>query len=134
MGLLRRRPVTEIVEAAPIPVPRFSIDGWTLSGVPLAAHLTTALSRPDLRELETLLHGIAVEVDTPYTYERAAVLLEHAGQHGPALSVCEAWLAHPASRWPEYAQHTRGLDKHRFRLRARLTASVAGHTAVAPAS
>jgi hypothetical protein len=123
MGLLRRRPVTETIEAAPIPVPRFSIDGWTLSGVPLAAHLTTTLSRPDLRELETLLHGIAVEVDTPYTYERAAVLLERGGEPGPALSVCEAWLVQAAASWPEYVHHTRAIEKRRMRLRARLATS-----------
>jgi hypothetical protein len=122
MGLLRRRPVTETIEAAPIPVPRFSIDGWTLSGVPLAAQLTSALSRPDLRELETLLHGIAVEVDTPYTYERAAVLLERGGEPAPALSVCEAWLVQPAASWPEYVHHTRAIEKRRLRLRSRLAA------------
>lgn len=120
MQLFRRRaePV-EIVPAA-IPVPRFSIDGWTLTGTPLAEKLTSRLPRPDLRELETLLHGIAVEVDTPYTYERAAVLLERSDEPGPALSVCEAWLAHPASRWPEYSQHTRSIERHRSRLRSRL--------------
>lgn len=120
MQLFRRRaePV-EIVPAA-IPVPRFSIDGWTLTGTPLADKLTARLPRPDLRELETLLHGIAVEVDTPYTYERAAVLLERSDEPGPALSVCEAWLAHPAARWPEYSQHTRSIERHRARLRSRL--------------
>ena len=120
MQLFRRRaePV-EIVPAA-IPVPRFSIDGWTLTGTPLADKLTSRLPRPDLRELETLLHGIAVEVDTPYTYERAAVLLERSDEPGPALSVCEAWLAHPAARWPEYSQHTRSIERHRARLRSRL--------------
>jgi hypothetical protein len=118
--LFRRRPEpVEIVPAA-IPVPRFSIDGWTLTGTPLADKLTARLPRPDLRELETLLHGIAVEVDTPYTYERAAVLLERSDEPGPALSVCEAWLAHPAARWPEYAQHTRSIVRHRARLRSRL--------------
>ena len=77
MALFHRRPVTTAVEAAPIPVPRFSIDGWTLAGDPLAGKL----AKGDLRELETLLHGIAVEVDTPYTYERAAILLDRAGRH-----------------------------------------------------
>jgi len=115
----RRAEPVEIVPAA-IPVPRFSIDGWTLTGTPLAEKLTARLPRPDLRELETLLHGIAVEVDTPYTYERAAVLLERADEPGPALSICEAWLGHPAARWPEYAQHTRGVERHRTRLRSRL--------------
>lgn len=130
MGLFNRRPVSGTVEAAPIPVPRFSIDGWTLVGVPLAVNLTANLSRPDLRELETLLHGIAVEVDTPYTYERAAVLLERAGDHGPALSVCEAWLAQPAAAWPEYVHHTRAIEKRRTRLHGRL----ASRTSAAPAA
>jgi hypothetical protein len=124
MGLFRRHQTTAVIDPSPIPVPRFSIDGWTFSGTPAADRLAV-LPRADLRELETLLHGVAVEVDTPYTYERAAVLLERAGEHGPALSVCEAWLAHPASRWPEYLHHTRALDKHRMRLRARLSAAVA---------
>ena len=118
MALFHRRPVTTAVEAAPIPVPRFSIDGWTLAGDPLAGKL----AKGDLRELETLLHGIAVDVDTPYTYERASILLDRAGDVGPALSVCEAWLAHPAAKWPEYLHHTRAIDKRRTRLRARLAA------------
>ena len=124
MGLFRRHPATAVIDPAPIPVPRFSIDGWTFSGTPDADRLA-GLPRSELRELETLLHGVAVEVDTPYTYERAAVLLERAKEHGPALSVCEAWLAHPASRWPEYLHHTRALDKHRMRLRTRISATVA---------
>jgi hypothetical protein len=118
MALFHRRPVTTTVEAAPIPVPRFSIDGWTLAGDPLAGKL----AKGDLRELETLLHGIAVDVDTPYTYERASILLDRAGDVGPALSVCEAWLTHPAAKWPEYLHHTRAIDKRRTRLRARLAA------------
>lgn len=121
MALFRRRETSAVIEPADIPVPRFSIDGWTLTGTPLGAKLSTRLPRPDLRELETLLHGVAVEADTPYTYERAAVLLERSDEPGPALSVCEAWLAHPASKWPEYVHYTRAIDKHRFRLRARLS-------------
>jgi hypothetical protein len=126
MALFHRRPVTTTVEAAPIPVPRFSIDGWTLAGDPLAGKL----AKGDLRELETLLHGIAVEVDTPYTYERASILLDRAGDVGPALSVCEAWLAHPAAKWPEYVHHTRAIDKRRTRLHTRLV----GRPAAAPAA
>jgi hypothetical protein len=116
MALFHRRPVSAVIEAAPIPVPSFSIDGWTLAGDPLAGKL----AKGDLRELETLLHGIAVEVDTPYTYERASILLDRAGDIGPALSVCEAWLALPAAKWPEYVHHTRAIDKRRGRLRARI--------------
>jgi len=120
MALFRRRATLQEIVPADIPVPRFSIDGWTLTGTPLAAKLLAKLSRDDLRELETLLHGVAVESDTPYTYERAAVLLERSDEPGPALSVCEAWLAHPAARWPEYVTQTRAIDKHRARLRSRL--------------
>jgi hypothetical protein len=116
MALFHRRLVSTAVESAPIPVPRFSIDGWTLAGDPLAGKL----SKGDLRELETLLHGIAVEVDTPYTYERAAILLDRAGDTGPALSVCAAWLALPAAKWPEYIHHTRAIEKRGARLRSRI--------------
>lgn len=125
LALFRRRHDDAEIEPAPIPVPRFSIDGWTLSGVPDAARLSSHLPRPDLRELETLLHGVAVDVDTPYTYERAATLLDRAGESGAALSVCQAWLAHPASSWPEYTQHTRVIEKHRARLRSRLSTPLA---------
>ena len=115
MAIFHRRQAGQPVEPAPIPVPRPSIDGWTLAGT----SLVTALSKPDLRELEILLHGIAVSADTPYTYERAAILLERANELGPALSVCEAWLALPAARWPEYLHHTRAIEKRRNRLRTR---------------
>ncbi|MEP6761505.1 MAG: hypothetical protein ABJA93_09080, partial [Sporichthyaceae bacterium] len=87
----------------------------TLAGTSLVAKL----SKPDLRELEILLHGIAVSADTPYTYERAATLLERAGEPGPAISVCDAWLAQPAAKWPEYVHHSRAIDKRRSRLRTR---------------
>ena len=123
--IFRRRTHDAVIEPAPIPVPRFSIDGWTLAGVPAAVALSSRLPRVDLRELETLLHGVATNVDTPYTYERAAVLLERANEHGPALSVCEAWLANAAASWPEYVQHTRVVEKHRNRLRSRLSTGLA---------
>jgi hypothetical protein len=123
VGVFRKRTIDVIVEPTPIPVPRFTIDGWTFDGTPDLARLSS-LPQPDLRELTTLLHGVAVEVDTPYTYERAAVLLERAGEDGAALSVCEAWLAHPASKWAEYVHHTRALDRHRARLRGRLSSAV----------
>ena len=121
MALFRRRVVAAPIEPAEIPVPRPSIDGWTLAGTPIAAVLAARLPRHDVRELETLLHGIAVAADTPYTYDRAAVLLERCGELGPALAVCEAWLALPAAGWPEYVHHTRAIEKHRMRLRTRLT-------------
>jgi hypothetical protein len=115
MALFHRRQASTPLEPEPIPVPRPSIDGWTLAGTSLVAKL----SKPDLRELEILLHGIAVLADTPYTYERAAILLERAGEPGPAMSVCDAWLALPAAKWPEYVHHSRAIDKRRTRLRTR---------------
>ena len=121
MALFHRRQAGQPVEPAPIPVPRASIDGWTLAGSALVAKL----SKPDLRELEILLHGIAVSADTPYTYERAAILLERAGDPGPALSVCDAWRALPAAKWPEYVHHTRAIEKRRTRLRTRQSTKAA---------
>jgi hypothetical protein len=115
MGLFTRRNTAAPLEASPIAVPRPSIDGWTLAGT----SLVSKLSKPDLRELETLLHGVSVRADTPFTYERAAVLLERAGEPGQAVSVCDAWLALPAAKWPEYTHHTRSIDKRRSRLRSR---------------
>jgi hypothetical protein len=115
MGLFTRRNAAAPMAPVPITVPRPSIDGWTLAGTPLV----TKLSKPDLRELETLLHGVAVQSDTPFTYERAAVLLERAGEPGQAVSACDAWLALPASKWPEYSHYTRSIDKRRTRLRNR---------------
>ena len=121
MALFHRRQASTPLEPEPIPVPRPSIDGWTLAGTSLVAKL----SKPDLRELEILLHGIAVSADTPYTYERAAILLERAGEQGPAISVCDAWLAQPAAKWPEYVHHTRAIDKRRSRLRTRASTAEA---------
>ena len=121
LPMFRRRLPEVALEPAPIPVPRFSIDGWTFDGTPEMARLAT-LSRADVRELETLLHEVASQADTPYTYERAAVLLERAGEAAPAMSVCEAWLVHPAAGWPEFAAATRNIARHRTRLRSRLSA------------
>lgn len=120
MTLFRRRAPLVVSEPAVIPAPRATIDGWTLAGTPLAAAMAAHLPRQDVRELETLLHGIAVEADTPYTYDRAAVLLERCGEVAVALAVCDAWLAHPAAAWPEYVHHTRALARHGTRLRARV--------------
>ena len=85
-----------------------------------AAAAAPAAARADLRELETLLHGVAVQVDTPYTYERAAVLLERAGEHGPGAVGLRGLAGHPAASWPEYTAAHPGDGKHRARLRVRL--------------
>lgn len=120
MTLFRRRVPLVVSAPAVIPVPRATIDGWTLSATPLAAVMAAHLPRQDVRELETLLHGIAVEADTPYTYDRAAALLERCDEAAVALAVCDAWLAHPASAWPEHVHHTRAIARHGTRLRGRV--------------
>lgn len=121
MSLFRRRVMVQDVETATIPVPRFSIDGWTLAGTPLGAAISARLPRADVRELETLLHEVTAGSDTPYTYARAATLLERGDELPTALAVCEAWLDSPAASQQDYAQQTRVIDKHRFRLRGKLT-------------
>jgi hypothetical protein len=118
MSLFRnRRPVTE-VEPVDLVVPRATIDGWSLEGTALA----TKVPRGEQRELSTLLHGIAVRVETPWTYLRAVEILEGCGEEEQAYAVCEAWLKVPASRRDEHASDTRQLTRLRDRLRSRLAA------------
>jgi len=117
MGLFTsRQPVTDDVPPLPLVVPRSSVDGWTLAETALAARVP----REDQREVATLLHGVSIGVDTPYTYERAVDLLEELGEEEQALSACEAWLAHPAADRPTSASTTRLLTKRRARLRAKV--------------
>ena len=113
LTLFRRRATYALIDPAPIPVPALQHRRLDLRRHPRRGRARGRSRARTCASLETLLHGVAVEVDTPYTYERAAVLLERAGEHGPALSVCEAWLAHPAAHWPEYPQHTRAMEKHK---------------------
>lgn len=115
----RRSSAPPEVEPAPLVLPRATVDGWTLDGTPLAA----AVPRGQQRELSTLLHGVAIGVDTPWTYERAVELLEAAGQSAQAHAVCHAWLARPAAAQPANAHATRNLTRARDRLRARLATS-----------
>lgn len=115
----RRSSATPEVEPVDVVVPRASVDGWTLEGTPLA----TTVPRGQQRELSTLLHGVAIGVDTPWTYERAVELLETAGQPAQAYAVCHAWLGRPAAAQPANAHATRNLTRARDRLRARLATS-----------
>lgn len=117
MGLFpNRRQVDEDVPPVPLITPQSSVDGWTLSGTPLAARIR----REHHREVATLLHGVGIRVDTPWTYERASGLLERLGEYEQALSVCEAWLTHPASVRPTSASTTKLITKRRTRLRVRV--------------
>jgi hypothetical protein len=116
VSLFRKRAAPAEVEPVPLVVPRSSIDGWTLDGTPLAA----SVARGDRRELATLLHGVAVRVETPWTYIRAVELLEAAHEPAQAYAVCAAWLALPAATRPGHAHDTRTLVRAQDRLRVRL--------------
>lgn len=97
----------------PLPVPHATVDGWSLSGTSLAHIRGTAG-----RELATHLHGIELAVETPWTYLRAAELLEQVGFAPMALTAIDAWLSHPmAEKKPE---ETKALQRHRARLQHRL--------------
>jgi hypothetical protein len=115
----RRRQAPAEVAPVPLVVPKATIDGWTLEGTSLAR----SIARRDQREMCTLLHGVAVKVDTAYTYVRAAEMLDQAGEKAQAFAVCEAWLAHPAAKRHDNAHDTRVITRHRDRLRARLASS-----------
>ncbi len=121
----RSRPEPVEVAVEQLVVPRATIDGWTLEGTRLAE----TVKRPVQRELCTLLHGIAVRADTPYTYLRAADILERNGEPAQAYAVCEAWLALPASSRSTLEHDTRVIARVRDRLRTRLAADAGRGTA-----
>ncbi|WP_436773553.1 hypothetical protein [Yinghuangia sp. YIM S09857] len=106
-------------EAVPGPVvlaPRRSLDGWTLDGTPLAFRF----GREELRELATLMHGVSAGMETPYTYERAADLLEKGGERPQALAVLDAYFTLPPHIRDANPSETRTLGRRRQRLRKRL--------------
>ncbi|MEU8137463.1 hypothetical protein [Streptodolium elevatio] len=106
-------------EAVPGPVvlaPRRGLDGWTLDGTPLAFRF----GREQLRELATLMHGVSAGMETPYTYERAADLLEKGGERPQALAVLDAYFMLPAHIRDANPSETRSLGRRRQRLRKRL--------------
>jgi hypothetical protein len=107
------------VPVPPLVTPRLSIDGWTLAGTPLADRVP----REVVSELTTLLHCASMRMETPWTYERAAELLEACGEPEQALAACEAWFALPASRGSVHAAKNRALTRRRHRLRSQLAAS-----------
>lgn len=100
----------------PLVRPRLSVDGWTLAGTPLAARIPRHL----LAELTTLLHSVSTGASAPWTYERAAELLEECGEPAQALAACEAWFALPAATGRANAARSRALARRRSRLRLRL--------------
>lgn len=105
------------VHSQPLPHPHQNLDGWTLSGTELD-HLQGATAR----ELAMLLHGIDLHVDTPWTYQRAADMLERAGHSEMALMALELWLSHPhAADQPE---RTREVQRQRTKLQERIVKSI----------
>lgn len=106
-----------VVLGDPLPVPTATVDGWTLTGTPLA-HV-----RGDAgRELATHLHGIELGVETPWTYLRTAELLEQCGFPRMALTALDAWLSQPQAK--ERVEETKGVERHRNRLHDRLARAV----------
>jgi hypothetical protein len=101
--------------------PRRSLDGWTLEGTPFAGRFDPE----ELRELGTLLHGVHAQMRTAWTYERAADLLERAGERPQALAVVDAWFALPEDVRRSSPAATRSLGRRRQRLRGRLGATTA---------
>lgn len=97
----------------PLPVPSATVDGWSLSGTVLGG------IRGDVgRELATYLHGMALGVDTPWTYLRCAEILEECGHARMSLTALDAWLSHPAA--VSTVELTREIGRAREKLRARL--------------
>ena len=119
MRLFSRTTADVPVPPETLVLPRATIDGWTLEGTPLASRLP----RGEQRELCTLLHGVAVEVDTPYTYARAMELLEALGELGQAHAVGTRWLAGSAAGRVDGAHQTRAIARQTERLRVRLSSS-----------
>lgn len=70
------------------------------------------------QELQALLDGVVAGADTPYTYDRAALLLEKQGEPERALEVCVAWdrVVSPSASESRVA----AIGKRRARLQARL--------------
>ncbi len=108
--------------------PRRGLDGWTLEGTAFADRF----DRDELRELGTLLHGVHAGMRTAWTYERAADLLERAGERPQALAVVDAWFALPDDVRSADSAATRSLGRHRRRLRGRLATAAATEVSVAP--
>lgn len=100
-----------------LPHPNRDLDGWTLSGTTLSH-----VHGPDARELAVLLHSIDLKVDTPWTYQRTADMLEHSGHPAMAITALDLWLSHPhAADQPE---RTREVHRQRAKMQDRLAKSI----------
>jgi len=96
-----------------------SVDGWPFNRRAIAAKDAGRHQE----ELAILLEGVRRKVDTPYTYERAALLLERARQLQQALQVCDVWLALPEQVRHQGAATGRKIMKRRERLVAKIGGS-----------
>lgn len=112
-----KRAPSEEVESQPLPHPHQDLDGWTLSGT-----LLGDLQGATAREIAVLLHSIDLHVDTPWTYQRAADILESVGRPEMALTALDLWLSHPhAADQPE---RTREIQRQRLKVQERLLRSI----------
>lgn len=118
----------EAVPGPDVVAPRRSLDGWTLEGTALGGRF----AGEELRELGTLMHGVSAGMDTPWTYERAADILEAGGERPQALAVLDAYFALPRRIHDANPVSTRALARRRQRLRKRLGVRVPD--AVVPAT
>ncbi len=116
-----------MAEPAPVAVPdvitpTYSLDGWTLESTRLGGRLPEETEG----ELATLLHYVRVGVRTPWTYERAAEVLEELREPAQALAICERYF-----RLCDTSSDSRGngsartLERRRNRLREALATPAA---------
>lgn len=97
------------IQSEPLPHPRQDLDGWTLTGTQLD-HMHGA----EGREMAVLLHNIDLHVDTPWTYQRAADMLQESGHPEMALAALDLWLSHPHAA--DQPDRTREVHRQRTRL------------------
>lgn len=57
-------------------------------------------------------------METPWTYLRAAELLEQFGYPRMALTALDCWLSHPMAK--SKTEQTKALERHRTKLHQRL--------------
>lgn len=109
-----RREEGEPAVGEALPKPSRDLDGWSLKETDL-----NNLRGPDARELAVLLHGIDLKVDTPWTYQRAADMLEQTGHPEMAITALDLWLSHPHA--VDQPERTRDVHRQRVKLQERIS-------------
>lgn len=114
-SMSRRAVEPEPVAVPDVVVPTYSLDGWTLESTCLRGRLPEETEG----ELATLLHYVRVGVRTPWTYERAAQVLEEIREQAQALAICERYFT-LCGNSDSVRQTARPLERRRNRLREQL--------------